>query len=157
MEQEDKKQNKLPKGILVITILSIISGVILLLMFFFSLILILPFGPTALLGPVFLLALGSSSLIAATGLYLRKGWAWTLQLVLAGFGAAGYLMNVTHGQFFSLIGIAIDAIIIYYLYTPKVRKIFGKGYRNYSNYKNSKEGSNDINNNRVNNKNKYKR
>lgn len=137
MERE-KDQKKIPRGILIITILTIISGIILLLMFSFSLLVLLPFGPTALMGPAFLLALGIASIITAFGLYKGKGWSWTLLLVLSGFGAAGYLMNVTHGQFLSIIGIVINAIIIYYLYTPKIRKYFGKGYSgNYSNNRNN--------------------
>jgi hypothetical protein len=45
---------------------------------------------------------------------------------LSGFGAAGYLLNIVNGQTFSVVGLVINAIIIYYLYKPQIRKFFGK-------------------------------
>jgi hypothetical protein len=117
---------KAPKGIVIITILTIISGLILLSMSVFSLIVLLPLGPAKLVGPFFLMILGIASIIVSIGLYRGKGWAWTLLLVLSGFGAAGYLLNIVNGQFISVIGVVLDLVIIYYLYRPNVRKFFSK-------------------------------
>jgi hypothetical protein len=119
-------RKKTPKGIVIITILTIISGLILLTMSIFSFIILHPLGPAKLLGPFFLFIIGIASIIVSIGLYSAKGWAWTLLLVLSGFGAAGYLLNIVNGQFISIIGLVIDLIIIYYLYRPNVRKYFTK-------------------------------
>ncbi len=119
-------RKKAPKGIVIITILTVISGLILLSMSIFSLTVLLPLGPAKLIGPFFLMILGIASIIVSIGLYNGKGWAWTLLLVLSGFGAAGYLLNIVNGQVISIIGLVLDLIIIYYLYRPNVRKYFSK-------------------------------
>lgn len=119
-------RKKVPKGIAIITILTIISGLILLSMSYFSFIILLPLGPANLFGAFFLLFLGIASIIVSIGLYKGKGWSWKFLLILSGFGAAGYLLNIVNGQRISVIGLAIDIIIIYYLYRPNVRRFFSK-------------------------------
>jgi hypothetical protein len=119
-------RKKKPLGIVIITILTIISGLILLTMSFFSFIISLPIGPVALMGSGFLFILGIASIIVSIGLYRGNGWSWTLLLVLSGFGAAGYLLNIVNGQRISIIGLIINLIIIYYLYRPNVRRFFSK-------------------------------
>ena len=66
-----------------------------------------PLGGIYLMGPAFLFILGVTSLFTAYGLYRGKNWSWKLLLVLSGFGAAGYLLNVVNGQFISIIGVSI--------------------------------------------------
>jgi len=121
----EKINKKLPRGILIITILTIISGLLLVMMSIYAFNLLLPLGGVYLMGPAFLLILGVASLLTAYGLYLRKSWSWKLLLVLSGFGAAGYLLNVVNGQFISIFGVVYNAIIIYYMYRPHVRKYYG--------------------------------
>ena len=121
----EKINKKLPRGILIITILTIISGLLLVMMSVYAFNLLLPLGGVYLMGPAFLLILGIASLLTAYGLYLRKNWSWKLLLVLSGFGAAGYLLNVVNGQFISIFGVLYNAIIIYYMYRPHVRKYYG--------------------------------
>ena len=121
----EKINKKLPRGILIITILTIISGLLLIMMSAYAFNLLLPLGGVYLMGPAFLLILGVASLLTAYGLYLRKSWSWKLLLVLSGFGAAGYLLNVVNGQFISIFGVLYNAIIIYYMYRPHVRKYYG--------------------------------
>ncbi len=123
---EGMKRKKTPRGIVIITILTVISGLILLTMSFFTFIVLLPLGPVGLLGSGFLFILGISSIVVSFGLYKGKGWSWTLLLILSGFGAAGYLLNIINGQHFSILGLVINVIIIYYLYRPNVRKFFSK-------------------------------
>lgn len=122
----DKEKKKPPRGILIVTIVTVISGILLLIMSIYAFNLLLPRGPIFLMGPAFLMVLGVTSLLAATGLYRGLKWAWTLLLVLSGFGAAGYLLNVVNGQFISLVGVVYNSIIIWYLYRPHVRKYYGK-------------------------------
>ena len=110
---------------MIITILTIISGLLLVMMSIYAFNLLLPLGGVYLMGPAFLLILGIASLLTAYGLYMRKNWSWKLLLVLSGFGAAGYLLNVVNGQFISIFGVLYNAIIIYYMYRPHVRKYYG--------------------------------
>jgi len=117
-------RKKIPLGILLIIILTVVSGLILLTMSIFSFIVLFPLGPTILMGPGFLFVLGITSLVVSVGLYKRKTWSWRLLLILSGFGAAGYLLNMVNGNFFSVVGIVINAIIIYYMFRPKVKKYF---------------------------------
>jgi hypothetical protein len=123
---ERTKKKKTPFGIIIISILTVISGLILFAMSFVSLMILSPLGPLRLMGSMFLLILGTASIIVSFGLYKGRGWSWTLLLILSGFGAAGYLLNIVNGQSFSVIGLVINAIIIYYLYKPHIRKFFGK-------------------------------
>lgn len=123
MEKEKKKP---PRGILIVTIVTVISGILLLVMSIYAFNLLLPHGPIFLMGPAFLMILGVTSLIAATGLYKGLKWAWSLLLVLSGFGAAGYLLNVVNGQFVSLVGVIYNSVIIWYLYRPHVKKFYGR-------------------------------
>jgi uncharacterized membrane protein YfcA len=121
----EKVNNNLPRGILIITILTTISGILLLIMSIYAFNLLLPLGGIYLMGPAFLLILGGTSLFVAYGLYRRQNWSWKLLLVLSGFGAAGYLLNVVNGQFISIIGVVYNLVIIYYMYRPHVRKFYG--------------------------------
>jgi len=121
----EKVNKKLPRGILIITILTVISGILLLIMSIYAFNLLLPLGGIYLMGPAFLLILGVTSLFTAYGLYRGQNWSWKLLLVLSGFGAAGYLLNVVNGQFISIIGVIYNSVIIYYMYRPHVRKYYG--------------------------------
>ena len=123
---ERTKKKKTPFGIIIISILTVISGLILFAMSFVSLMILSSLGPLRFMGSMFLLILGTASIIVSFGLYKGKGWSWTSLLILSGFGAAGYLLNIVNGQSFSVIGLVINAIIIYYLYKPHIRKFFGK-------------------------------
>ena len=125
----EKVNNKLPRGILIITILTAISGILLLIMSVYAFNLLLPLGGIYLMGPAFLLILGVTSLFTAYGLYRRQNWSWKLLLVLSGFGAAGYLLNVVNGQFISIIGVIYNTVIIWYLYRPYIKKYYGITYR----------------------------
>jgi uncharacterized membrane protein YfcA len=121
----EKVNKKLPRGILIITLLTVISGILLLIMSMYAFNLLLPLGGIYLMGPAFLFILGITSLFTAYGLYRGKNWSWKLLLVLSGFGAAGYLLNVVNGQFISIIGVIYNSVIIYYMYRPRVRKYYG--------------------------------
>jgi hypothetical protein len=119
-------RKKIPLGIILIIILTVFSGSLLLIMSIFAFIVLFPLGPMVLMGPGFLFVLGITSLLVSFGLYKRKTWSWRLLLILSGFEAAGYLLNMVNGNVFSIIGIIINAVIIYYMFRPKVRKYFAK-------------------------------
>lgn len=122
----DKEKKKAPRGILIVTVVTVISGVLLLIMSVYAFNLLLPLGTVYLMGPAFLMILGFTSLLAATGLYKGLKWAWSLLLILSGFGAAGYLLNVVNGQYVSIVGVIYNSVIIWYLYRPHVRKYFAR-------------------------------
>lgn len=126
MENVEKKP---PRGILIVSIVTVISGALLIIMGIYAFNLLLPLGVNYLMGPAFLIILGATSLLAAYGFYRGKTWSWRLLLILSGFGAAGYLMNVANGQFISVLGVIYNAIIIWYLYRPYIRKYYRTNWR----------------------------
>ncbi|MGB8034604.1 MAG: hypothetical protein WCF03_12380 [Nitrososphaeraceae archaeon] len=91
-------------------------------------------------GGVFL-AIGIGYLVMFYGLLKGKGWAWTITIILLIIGIAIQIVstsvgsvltgfhntnNVSSGIVDSIIGIAIDIVILYYLYRPHVKVYFGK-------------------------------
>ena len=84
------------------------------------------------LGAVFL-PLGIISLIVAFGTLKGKGWAWSLTVVISVIGIA---MNIISNAFSGfqtssivsmVVSVAINLLILYYLYRPHVKTFFGKG------------------------------
>jgi len=122
-------EKKPPRGILIVSIVTVISGALLIIMGIYAFNLLLPLGFNYLIGPAFLMILGVTSLLAAYGLYRGKPWSWRLLLILSGFGAAGYLMNVANGQFISVLGVVYNAVIIWYLYRPHIRKYYRTSWK----------------------------
>lgn len=66
-------------------------------------------------------------LVAAYGLWIGKGWAWWLTIILSILGLMGGLMYMIGGLPYGIIPIAIDILIIYYFTRPNVKAFFGKG------------------------------
>src|SRR6476619_3077601 len=101
---------------------------------------------SAALGAV-LLVVGVGYIIMFYGLLKGKGWAWTITIILTLIGIAiniisaitGGVSNIStinnmnggtnsfaYGIVGYVIGIAISAMIIYYLHRPHVKLFFGK-------------------------------
>jgi hypothetical protein len=152
------KQHR-PTGVTIIAILTIISGILLLL----SGIALVTLGPffsgnstsisqavsqffgiiSTVVGGV-LLAIGIGYIVMSYGLLKGKGWAWTITIILIIIGIVIQIVstsvitasslentkNVISGIVgsitFPLIGIAINIVILYYLYRPHVKAYFGK-------------------------------
>jgi hypothetical protein len=91
-------------------------------------------------GGVFL-AIGIGYLVMFYGLLKGKGWAWTITIILLIIGIAIQIVSTSVGSVLtgfhntnnvsseivgSIIGIAIDIVILYYLYRPHVKVYFGK-------------------------------
>jgi hypothetical protein len=92
------------------------------------------------------LEIGIGYIIMSYGLFKSKGWAWTITLVLSIisiaisiiFGITGGVLNLSSantmngsnslvsGIIVTIIGIAVDIVIIYYLCRPHVKAFFGK-------------------------------
>lgn len=92
-----------------------------------------------------LLAVGIGYLVMSYGLLKGKGWAWTITIILVIIGIATQIVstsvgsvftasslpnnstsNVTSGIIGAIIDIAINIVILYYLYRPHVKAYFGK-------------------------------
>jgi len=82
-------------------------------------------GAAAVIGVVVLIV-GVLYLGLAWGLWGGKGWAWTVSLILAALGIIFSLISLVFGGFAAIIVLILDAIIIYYLLTPHVRRFFGE-------------------------------
>ena len=77
-----------------------------------------------------LIPLGIASLVVAYGLFKAKSWAWFVAVVLSIIGLVVNvvsLITTNMGAITSaLVGIAINAIVLYYLSRRNVRQYFGK-------------------------------
>jgi magnesium-transporting ATPase (P-type) len=89
-----------------------------------------------------LLIIGIGYLIMSYGLFKGKGWAWTITIILTIIGIAIQIVSTSIGSLFtaslnsandvssgiigSIIGIAINIAVLYYLYRPHVKAHFGK-------------------------------
>jgi uncharacterized membrane protein (DUF2068 family) len=80
-----------------------------------------------------LIPLGIASLIVAYGLFKGKRWAWSIAVVLSAIGIAINVVSLVTGSMAAmagtLVGIAINAIVLYYLSQRNVRQYFGKTNR----------------------------
>ncbi|MGA9745332.1 MAG: hypothetical protein WBQ16_12000 [Nitrososphaeraceae archaeon] len=92
------------------------------------------------------LEIGIGYIIMSYGLFKSKGWAWTITIILSIisiaisiiFGITGGVLNLSSantmngsnslmsGIIVTIIGIAVDIVIIYYLCRPHVKAFFGK-------------------------------
>jgi hypothetical protein len=76
---------------------------------------------------IVLLALGVLDLVMGVGALMLKGRAWTLGIGLEAVSILLGIYNITQGAVGSaVVGIIIAGIILYYLFTPEVRKAFGR-------------------------------
>jgi len=66
-------------------------------------------------------------LVLAWGLWTGKGWAWIVTLIFAVLGILFSLVSVIRGGIVAILILALDIIIIYYLFTPHVKAFFGEG------------------------------
>jgi uncharacterized membrane-anchored protein len=97
---------------------------------------------SAVVGGV-LLVIGIGYLVMSYGLLKGKGWAWTITIILIIIGIVIQIVSTSVGSVFtasslnnannvisgivgSIIGIAINIVILYYLYRPHVKAYFGK-------------------------------
>lgn len=78
----------------------------------------------------FLIPIGIVSLIVAYGLFKGKRWAWSAAVVLSAIGLAINVLSLITGGIAAiagaLVGIAINAVVLYYLSRRNVRQYFGK-------------------------------
>jgi uncharacterized membrane protein (DUF2068 family) len=77
-----------------------------------------------------LIPLGIASLVVAYGLFKGKSWAWLVAVVLSTLGLVVNVISLVTANMGAitgaLVGIAINAIVLYYLSRRNVRQYFGK-------------------------------
>jgi len=137
-EPEKGAQPHRPTGVSILTALVIIGGIIDLVSaaFFFVyaavalsfLGILAGFGPTGVL--LSLLSVGllictALSFVLSYGLWNARGWAWTWTLISSILGLIVSIIGITVG--IGIIGIAVYAIMIYYLTRARVKAFFGRG------------------------------
>lgn len=108
-----------PLGITIIAILLIINGIIFLVTGT-GILIFLPF-----IG-IPLIIIGIANLFVAWGLLKGKGWAWIFTLIVNGISIILNAVSIASGNVGAIVGIIINAVIIYYLYRPNVRSYFGR-------------------------------
>jgi len=107
-------QKHRPLGVTVIAILNIISGIV------FAAIgaILLAVG----IGFV-LVVLAIAYFVMAYGLWKGKSWAWSATLILSAIGIMLAIASIAVGNIQGTVyPIIINAVIIYYLYRPNVKK-----------------------------------
>ena len=77
-----------------------------------------------------MIPLGIATPVVAYGLFKGKSWCWAVAVVLSTIGLAINVISLVTsnmgGITGALVGIAINAIVLYYLSRRNVRQYFGK-------------------------------
>ena len=129
-----------PTGITIISVLMIIGGIILLFTGITPLFLgplisiesssdyqISELGLLITIGGLTLVGLGVASLVVSWGLLKGKGWARTITLIISIIAIIVAIISlVSSGDLVHVISVIIYGIIIYYMFTNKVKLFFGK-------------------------------
>ena len=75
------------------------------------------------------LILSSISLVFAFGAWYLKLWAWMLGVGVEGLAILVALINwigISGGSLLFLVSAAISGAILYYLFTPEIKRVFGR-------------------------------
>jgi hypothetical protein len=72
--------------------------------------------------PTYYVLIGVIGLVVAWGLWRGRGWAWTLALIIFIIGIIMDLITLPTG----IVGVVIDAIVLYLLFRPDTRRFCGK-------------------------------
>jgi uncharacterized membrane protein (DUF2068 family) len=87
-------------------------------------------GPVLTALGAILIPLGIASLAVAYGLFKAKTWAWSIAIVLSAILFAINVISLVTGNMSAItsavVGMAINAIVLYYLSRRNVRQYFGK-------------------------------
>lgn len=91
-----------------------------------------PFGIHRLVAPelilvsmgVFVILIGIIMAVIGWGLWVGANWARWIAVIYFGWGALTSLLNLFQGQVGSIISLAINGLIVYYLFMPHVKRFF---------------------------------
>ena len=122
-------------GIAILAILEILGGLLILFLglavaavsgtLFSALGLAVPAGIGIAAGGV-VGVFGLLGLLVGWGLWMGKGWARILAIILSGLGVLAGLAGLALGSIPSVVGLVIDGLILWYLFRPNVRAFFGR-------------------------------
>lgn len=124
-----ESQKHRPLGVTIIAILTAIGGIVFLAGGIAGLIaapFTSDFGVVSIGIGIISLGLGVAYLVMAYGLWNGKRWAWTITLILSVIGIILAIATIAAGNVGAIVSIIIHAVVIYYLYRPKVKAFFGK-------------------------------
>ena len=124
-----------PTGVTIIAILNALGGVLCLLagLMFLAMPGMLPagmYGMSGMLGMVIgvmgivMVVCGVLSLVIAYGLWTLKNWARLLVIVFSALGIASNLVSIAGGMMHAVVGIAINAVVIWYMMRDDVKAVF---------------------------------
>jgi multisubunit Na+/H+ antiporter MnhG subunit len=128
-----------PTGVTILAVLQVLGGIVffglgVLLMAIAGLIGIVGLTPgtspfpiligSAVVGiiGIIMLAIGILGFAAAYGFWNGLGWSWTVGIAIAVIGVIITISSLPHG----ILGLAIEALILYYLTRPYVKRWFRK-------------------------------
>jgi hypothetical protein len=72
--------------------------------------------------PTYYVLVGVIGLVVAWGLWVGRGWAWIIALIIFIIGIIMDLVTLPTG----IVGVVIDAIVLYLLMRPDTRRFCGK-------------------------------
>ena len=72
--------------------------------------------------PTYYVLVGVIALVMAWGLWVGRGWAWIITLIIFIIGIIMGLVTLPTG----IVGVVIDAIVLYLLMRPDTRRFCGK-------------------------------
>ena len=84
-------------------------------------------GPIATLLGVLSVLVGGLALFLGWGMWLGRGWAWTISVILEGVGVVSSIYEIAIGMWSMVLGILFSLYVLWYLWRPHVRIYFGKG------------------------------
>ena len=125
-----------PTGIAILAILELLGGILILLVGIAlaavggSVLSSLGYGSLGGLAAVaggVVAIFGIIGLLVGWGLWTGKGWAWWLAVILSILGVLVSIGSIAVGAFTSVVGLIIDAVILWYLFRPHVKAFFGRG------------------------------
>lgn len=84
-------------------------------------------GSSALGSGTLSILVGLVEVVTSFGLFARQNWARILALITSGISLVLSLIGLINGSFFSLLGIILPAVILYYLLSNSQAKRAFKG------------------------------
>jgi hypothetical protein len=83
-------------------------------------------GGSAVGGGFLDMANGALKTIAGAGVIGLLRWAWLLALATTGFSVAMALVGLFSGKWWAAFGLIVPGLLLLYLVTPNVRRVFGQ-------------------------------
>jgi len=73
---------------------------------------------------VIILIVSAITLLVGWGLWTGRNWARWIAIIYFGLGALSNLIDLMQGQLGVIISLFINGLIVYYLFTPRVKAFF---------------------------------